>query len=48
MSGVREDGRPLLLIHGNCSSGAFWAPFVRRLPPTTWRVVAPDLRGYGD
>src|SRR5512145_3188511 len=42
-----EDGRPVLLIHGNCSSGAFWAPFVRRLPDG-WRVAAPDLRGYGD
>ena len=42
-----EDGRPLLLIHGNCSSGAFWSPFVRRLPDD-WRVVAPDLRGYGE
>lgn len=42
-----DDGVPLLLIHGNCSSGAFWEPFVRTLP-ATWRVVAPDLRGYGE
>jgi len=42
-----EDGRPVLLIHGNCSSGAFWAPIVARLPEG-WRVAAPDLRGYGD
>src|SRR6187402_1358661 len=42
------DGTPVLLIHGNCSSGAFWEPFVRRLLGTgSWRVVAPDLRGYG-
>ncbi|MFG1951107.1 alpha/beta fold hydrolase [Micromonospora sp. NPDC048830] len=41
------DGVPVLLIHGNCSSSAFWEPLVRRLPPTV-RVVAPDLRGYGD
>ncbi len=42
------DGTPLLLIHGNCSSGAFWEPFVRRLlDADRWRVVAPDLRGYG-
>ena len=41
------DGTPVLLIHGNCSSAAFWEPLVRRLPPTL-RVVAPDLRGYGD
>ncbi|MEU5912617.1 alpha/beta hydrolase [Micromonospora sp. NPDC047527] len=41
------DGIPVLLIHGNCSSSLFWEPLVRRLP-STLRVVAPDLRGYGD
>jgi pimeloyl-ACP methyl ester carboxylesterase len=40
------DGSPVLLIHGNCSSAAFWEPLVRRLPPTL-RLIAPDLRGYG-
>lgn len=45
------DGVPVLLLHGNCSSGGYWEPFVRdhldggggRL-----RIVAPDLRGFGD
>jgi len=41
------DGTPVLLVHGNCSSGPFWAPLLRRLPGTL-RVVAPDLRGYGE
>lgn len=41
------DATPLLLIHGNCSSGAFWEPFVRHLPQGRFHVVAPDLRGYG-
>ncbi|MGV9215436.1 alpha/beta fold hydrolase [Micromonospora sp. RB23] len=41
------DGTPVLLIHGNCSSSLFWEPLIRRLPPTL-RIVAPDLRGYGD
>jgi pimeloyl-ACP methyl ester carboxylesterase len=40
------DGIPVLMIHGNCSSGAFWYPLLRHLPPTL-RIVAPDLRGYG-
>jgi pimeloyl-ACP methyl ester carboxylesterase len=40
------DGAPVLLVHGNCSSAAYWLPLIRRLPPTL-RVVAPDLRGYG-
>jgi pimeloyl-ACP methyl ester carboxylesterase len=44
-----EDGSPVLLIHGNCSSGAYWEPFVRRLLASgSWRVIAPDLRGYGE
>ncbi|MET8279479.1 alpha/beta hydrolase [Micromonospora sp. NPDC005174] len=41
------DGTPVLLVHGNCSSALFWEPLIRRLPPTL-RVVAPDLRGFGD
>jgi pimeloyl-ACP methyl ester carboxylesterase len=40
------DGTPVLLIHGNCSSAAFWEPLARHLPPTL-RLIAPDLRGYG-
>ena len=28
------DGAPVLLIHGNCSSAAFWEPLVRHLPAT--------------
>lgn len=44
--GGPQDGTPLLLVHGNCSSAAFWTPLVRRLPGGI-RVVAHDLRGYG-
>jgi pimeloyl-ACP methyl ester carboxylesterase len=45
-----EDGRPVLLIHGNCSSAAYWEPFVRfaLADGVPWRIVAPDLRGYGE
>jgi len=39
-------GFPVLLIHGNCSSGLFWEPLARLLP-ADWHVIAPDLRGYG-
>jgi len=42
-----EDGPPVLLIHGNCSSADFWRPLLRHLPPHL-RIVAPDLRGYGE
>ncbi|WP_432835838.1 alpha/beta fold hydrolase [Dactylosporangium sp. CA-092794] len=41
-----ESGPAVLLIHGNCSSSGFWEPLIRHLPPH-WRIVAPDLRGYG-
>jgi pimeloyl-ACP methyl ester carboxylesterase len=44
--GGPPDGTPVLLVHGNCSSAAFWEPLTRHLPPTL-RLVAPDLRGYG-
>jgi pimeloyl-ACP methyl ester carboxylesterase len=40
------DGTPVLLVHGNCSSAAYWLPLLRHLPPTL-RVVAPDLRSLG-
>jgi pimeloyl-ACP methyl ester carboxylesterase len=41
-----QDGVPVLLIHGNCSSGGYWLPLLRHLPESL-RVVVPDLRGYG-
>jgi pimeloyl-ACP methyl ester carboxylesterase len=41
-------GRPVVvLIHGNCASSVFWEPLTTALAPT-FRVLAPDLRGYGD
>jgi pimeloyl-ACP methyl ester carboxylesterase len=46
LMGGPADGTPVLLIHGNCSSAAFWEPLARHLPPTL-RLIAPDLRGYG-
>ncbi|WP_433057238.1 alpha/beta fold hydrolase [Dactylosporangium sp. CS-033363] len=41
-----EDGPIVLLIHGNCSDSTYWEPLVRHLP-LHWRLVLPDLRGYG-
>ncbi len=41
-----QDGTPLLLIHGNVSSSAFFDDLLARLPDT-FRAIAPDLRGYG-
>jgi 3-oxoadipate enol-lactonase len=36
----------LLLIHGFPLSSAMWAPQLQS-PPDGWRLIAPDLRGYG-
>lgn len=41
-----EDGIPLLLVHGNLSTGGFWAYVAAELPDDV-RVIAPDLRGFG-
>ncbi len=40
-------GAPVLLIHGNVASGAFFAGLMRALAAAGHRVVAPDLRGFG-
>lgn len=41
-----EDGLPLLLVHGNLSSGGFWKYLAAELPDDI-RVIAPDMRGFG-
>lgn len=43
--GVGE--KVLLLIHGNLSSSVYYMPLMQRLPKDI-RVIAPDLRGFGD
>lgn len=42
-----SDGRPLILVHGNCSSAAYYERFMLDLPNDI-RVIAVDLRGYGE
>lgn len=41
-----DDGEPVLLVHGNLSTGRFWQAVVAQLP-NRYRVVAPDLRSFG-
>lgn len=41
-----EDGRPVLLIHGNLTTGGFWRYVAEQLPDDV-RVIAPDMRGFG-
>jgi pimeloyl-ACP methyl ester carboxylesterase len=40
------NARRVVLVHGNVSSSAFFAPLMAKLP-AHWHVIAPDLRGYG-
>lgn len=39
--------RVLLLVHGNLSSSEYYRPLIDRIPEGI-RVLAPDLRGFGD
>src|SRR3954471_18354878 len=41
-----DDGRPLLLVHGNITTGGFWRYVAQRLPADV-RGIAPDLRAFG-
>ncbi len=42
-----EDGRPVLLLHGNISSATWWEEVMLSLP-TGFRGIAPDQRGFGE
>jgi pimeloyl-ACP methyl ester carboxylesterase len=43
---VGEGDNVLVLIHGFPFSSAIWRPQLDA-PPAGWRVIAPDLRGFG-
>lgn len=45
--GGRHDAPPLLLLHGFPQTHAMWHRVAQRLAPH-FRLVLPDLRGYGD
>ncbi|WAC48533.1 alpha/beta hydrolase [Asticcacaulis sp. SL142] len=38
----------MLLLHGFPQSRLAWTPLMSSLATTGWRIVAPDMRGYGD
>jgi pimeloyl-ACP methyl ester carboxylesterase len=44
---VSGDGPPVLLLHGFPDSGRLWRHQVGPLTAAGFRVVVPDLRGYG-
>src|SRR5919202_2055897 len=41
-----QDGEPLLLVHGNLTTGRFFRALAEALPDR-FHVVAPDLRAFG-
>ncbi len=43
-----QDGPPVLLLHGFPDDRRMWQPQVDALAAAGHRVLAPDLRGYGD
>ncbi|MEU0373006.1 alpha/beta fold hydrolase [Streptomyces sp. NPDC006283] len=42
------DGPPVILVHGHPFNRTLWAPQAEALGATGYRVVTPDLRGYGE
>ena len=40
-------GSPVILLHGYAQNSHMWRPLMRELGKTH-RVIAPDLRGFGD
>jgi pimeloyl-ACP methyl ester carboxylesterase len=43
-------GEPLVLVHGHPFNRSMWRPQVERFASgrAGWRVITPDLRGYGE
>jgi pimeloyl-ACP methyl ester carboxylesterase len=44
---VTGEGRPLVLIHGFPDSGRLWRHQVAPLADAGFKVIVPDMRGYG-
>ena len=42
-----EDGVPVVLVHGNLSTGRFFEHLFADAPQR-YRLIAPDMRGFGD
>ncbi len=42
------DGQPILFIHGFPLCRKMWRPQMNKLPDAGYRVIAPDLRGFGE
>ncbi len=45
---VGEGPLPVILLHGIASDGKVWKPLLKQLDPTRYKVIVPDLLGFGD
>ncbi|WP_206796504.1 alpha/beta fold hydrolase [Amycolatopsis sp. MtRt-6] len=43
-----QAGRPVLLVHGHPFDRSMWRPQAEHLGKSGYRVITPDLRGYGE
>lgn len=41
-------GKPLVLLHGLISTHRYWRQVVDYLDTNKWRIISPDLLGFGD
>ncbi|MFE1174154.1 alpha/beta fold hydrolase [Streptomyces sp. NPDC058773] len=41
-------GAPLVLVHGHPFDRSMWRPQTEHFSRAGWRVIVPDLRGYGE
>jgi pimeloyl-ACP methyl ester carboxylesterase len=44
---VQPNGRTVVLLHGRNFPSSYWAPVIRMLSEAGYRVVVPDLIGFG-
>lgn len=45
---VEGEGEPIILIHGFPLTHEMWEPQIKLLSTSGYKVIAPDLRGFGD
>jgi pimeloyl-ACP methyl ester carboxylesterase len=45
---VEGEGEPIILIHGFPLTHEMWEPQIKLLTSSGYKVIAPDLRGFGD